>query len=148
MRQSLLGLLLFASLAAPAMADQSGAVVGGLFGAAAGSALGYHHGGRDGAIAGAALGGAIGAAVGADADASRHRDVVVSRPYYREVTRYDDYPDERVVYVPARPVIRPVILEEDDHWHHHRHWDHDDWREHREWHEWREHHEHERHRDW
>lgn len=133
MKKSISLLVLAACVSLPALADQSGAIVGGLFGAAAGAAIGSHNG-RDGAVVGAALGGALGAAIGADAS---RREVVVQRPYYQyNPPVYTYTPPQRVVYVP-QPPVREVIVE--DRWHH-RDWDHERWQR------WHEHHDHDR--DW
>lgn len=134
MRKSISLLVLAACISLPALADQSGAVVGGLFGAAAGAAIGSHGGGRDGAVVGAAIGGALGAAIGAD---NGRREVVVSRPYYQySQPTYGYVPPQRVIYAPPMPV-REVIVE--DRWHH-RGWDHEAW------HRWHDSHDH--YHDW
>lgn len=52
----------------PALALDTGAVVGGAIGGGAGAAIGSEIGGKNGAIIGGAIGGGIGAAIGASDD--------------------------------------------------------------------------------
>lgn len=84
--QTLIALTL-AALAAPALAADSRAVIGGAIGGGAGAAVGSHVGGRDGAIIGGALGGAAGAAIGSSHSRETKvitREVVVEKEVYRE----------------------------------------------------------------
>lgn len=55
-------------LSGPALAIDTGAVVGGAIGGGAGAAIGSEIGGKSGAIIGGAIGGGIGAAIGASDD--------------------------------------------------------------------------------
>lgn len=105
MYKSLATLLLTATLAsAPALADHSGAVVGGILGATAGSAIGHNADGRHGAIVGAAIGGVLGAAIGGSHD--RHYGGSVSynygSPYYD-----GGYYAPRTTVVYHEPVVYP-----------------------------------------
>jgi hypothetical protein len=52
----------------PALAVDTGAVIGGAIGGGAGAAVGSEIGGKEGAIIGGAIGGGVGAAIGASDD--------------------------------------------------------------------------------
>lgn len=89
-RMQILVALALAALAAPAIAADSQAVLGGAIGGGAGAAVGSHVGGRDGAIIGGALGGAAGAAIGTSGSRETRvitREVVVEK----EIVRHDDH---------------------------------------------------------
>ena len=84
----ILAVLTLAALAAPAVASDSRAIIGGAIGGGAGAAVGSQLGGRDGAIVGGAIGGAAGAAIGTSNSRQKEttvtREVIVEREVVRE----------------------------------------------------------------
>ena len=74
--------------AVPALAVDTGAVLGGAIGGGVGAAVGSEVGGREGAIIGGAVGGGIGAAIGSDDNGQKQEKNVV----YVERPRQDGPP--------------------------------------------------------
>lgn len=80
MKKFVLAAVLGMGLATPALAVDSGAVVGGAIGGGTGAAVGSAIGGKEGAIVGGAIGGAVGAAIGSNDSTVVVREVEVRRP--------------------------------------------------------------------
>jgi hypothetical protein len=82
MKKFVLIAVLGMGLAAPALAVDGGAVIGGAIGGGTGAAVGSAIGGKEGAIVGGAIGGAVGAAIGSSGSKETVvvREVEVRRP--------------------------------------------------------------------
>lgn len=83
-----------AAVSSPAIAVDTGAVIGGAIGGGAGAAVGSSIGGREGAIIGGAIGGAAGAAI-ATSDSKQpkvvtKKEVVVEREVVYVKDRHDN----------------------------------------------------------
>lgn len=89
-RMQTLVILTLAALAAPAIAADSRAVLGGAIGGGAGAAVGSQIGGRDGAIIGGALGGAAGAAIGTSGARQRETTTVTREVVVEKEVVYDE----------------------------------------------------------
>lgn len=114
---ALIGMTVLALGAAPALAAESGAVVGGSTGAAAGATAGFFIAGPLGAVVGGVVGAGVGASVSSDAQdyARAHREASIAydgdlQPGYRVGSGLHVYPvpndDEySYVYVNDKPVL-------------------------------------------